>query len=119
LIYHIKEELKNFRIGFYIKSIFGEILSRSLLADRAPELENVSPGIYRIKSRIPGDFLVAGDYVLEVHSSEFGVRDFFSNNALQPFRIAQPSLYNVQHVREQAFGHVYLDPKWTHERVSD
>ncbi|MCI1014368.1 ATP-binding cassette domain-containing protein [Herbaspirillum sp. C7C2] len=119
LIYHVKENLQNFRIGFYVKTVFGDMLTRALLADRNPEMENVRPGTYRVKAQIPADFLVAGDYVLEVHGSQFGVQDFFGSNALQPFRIARPRLFNIQHAREQAFGHIYLDPHWQLERISD
>lgn len=119
LIYHIKENLQNFRIGFYVKTMLGEIVSRSLLADHAPELENVTPGTYRLKAQIPSNFLVAGDYVLEVHSSQFGLRDFFDRDALQTFRINRPSSFNVQHHREQTFGYVYMNPHWRLERLSD
>ncbi len=119
LIYQVKESLRDFRMGFYIKSVFGEIISRVLLADRAPDMESVEPGTYRAKAQIPASFLVAGDYVLEVHSSQFGVRDFFASNALQPFRIGRPTLFNLQHEREQTFGHVYLQPQWQLERISD
>ena len=119
LVYQVKEPISEFRMGFYIKSVFGEIITRVLLADRAPELENVEPGTYRAKAQIPASFLVAGDYVLELHSSQFGVRDFFASNALQPFRISRPTLFNVQHEREQTFGHVYMQPQWRLERVSD
>jgi lipopolysaccharide transport system ATP-binding protein len=118
LIYHVKENLQHFRIGFYVKTVFGDILIRSLLADRNPEMENARPGTYRLQAQIPADFLVAGDYVLEVHGSQFGVQDFFSSNALQPFRIARPKLFNIQHEREQAFGHIYLDPGWSLEQIS-
>lgn len=119
LVYRVKEALTNFRVGFYVKTVFGEMLTRALLADRAPEMENVQPGTYRLTASIPPNFLVGGDYVLEVHSSQFGIRDFFGNNALQPFRMAQPALFNVQHNREQAFGHVYLDPAWRLEQLSE
>lgn len=119
LIYAVKESLESFRIGFYIKSVFGEMLTRSLLADRAPEMEKVRPGTYRLRAQIPSDFLVAGDFVLEEHGSQFGVRDFFGSNVLQPFRIARPPLFNAQHDREQAYGHIYLDPHWNLERISD
>jgi lipopolysaccharide transport system ATP-binding protein len=119
LVYHVHEPLTNFRMGFYVKNVFGETITRALLADRAPDLENVQPGTYRLRGTIPAYFLVSGDYVLEVHCSEFGVRDFFASEALQPFRLNRPALYNVQHPDEQAFGHVHLDPAWRHERVAD
>ena len=119
LIYSVKENLETFRIGFYIKTVFGEMLTRALLADRSPDKENVTPGTYRLRAQIPSDFLAAGDFVLEVHSSQFGIRDFFGSNALQPFRIARPPLFNSQHDREQTHGHIYLDPHWNLERISD
>ncbi|RAM61658.1 hypothetical protein RB25_21885 [Herbaspirillum rubrisubalbicans] len=119
MIYHVKENLQNFRVGFYVKTVFGDMLTRSLLADRNPEAENVRPGTYRVRAQIPANFLVAGDYVLEVHGSQFGIQDFFGSNVLQPFRIARPRLFNIQHEREQSFGHIYLDPMWRLERLSD
>lgn len=118
IVYLVKESMQDFRIGFYIKTVFGEVLVRSLLADRRPEFEAVSAGIYKINAHIPSDFLVAGDYVLEVHCSQFAVCDFFVSNALQPFRVARPPKFNIQHDREQAHGHIYLDPHWNLEQVS-
>jgi lipopolysaccharide transport system ATP-binding protein len=119
LVYRLHLPLTNFRMGFYVKNVFGEVVTRALLADRAPATENAEPGTYRLKGTIQAGLLVAGDYVLEVHCSEFGVRDFFGTEALQPFRVSQPALYNVQHSREPAFGHIYLDPGWDLERLPD
>lgn len=119
LVYQVHEPLTNFRMGFYVKTVLGEIVTRALMADHVPERENVQSGTYRLKASIPADFFVAGDYMLEVHCSEFGVRDFFGSEALQPFRIARPALFNAQHDREQAFGLVYLDPAWRLECVLD
>lgn len=119
LVYHVHTPLTNFRMGFYVKTVLGEMVTRALLADRAPQQENVQPGTYRLTARIPADFLVAGDYVLEIHSSEFGVRDFFGSQVLQPFRIGRPERFNVQHEREQSFGHVHLDPAWGVQRLAD
>nr|WP_269129393.1 ABC transporter ATP-binding protein [Ramlibacter alkalitolerans] len=119
LVYHVHEPLSNFRFGFYVKTITGEIVTRALLADRAPQREHVERGTYRAAASLPAEFLVAGDYVLEVHCSEFGVRDFFGSRAVQPFRVSRPALYNVQHAREQSFGYVYLDPAWRVERLAN
>jgi len=119
LIYQVKESLQNFRIGFGINTMFGQLLCRSLLADRAPELENVQPGTYRLNGQLPAEFLVAGDYALEIHASQFGIKAFFETKALRRFRVNRPSSFNVQHHREQTFGHVYLDPHWRLERLSD
>lgn len=119
MVLHTHEPLRNFRIGFYVKSVFGEVITRALLADWAPAMEDISPGTYRLHATIPANFLVAGDYVLEVHGSEFGVRDFFASDAVQPFRVARPREFNMQHDREQAFGHVYLNPNWKLDRLPD
>jgi lipopolysaccharide transport system ATP-binding protein len=119
IVYHVHQPLSNFRIGFYVKTVLGEMITRALLADRAPSLEQVRPGTYRLSATIPGDFLVAGDYVLEVHSSEFGVRDFFGSRALQPFRVGRSETFNVQHANERPFGNVYLDPRWRLEHLRD
>lgn len=119
MVCHVHEPLKGFRLGFYLKTVLGETITRTLLADRAPQHEDVRPGTYRVRCTIPAEFLVAGDYVLEVHCSEFGVRDFFGSDVIQPFRMARAERVNVQHEREQAFGHVYLDPAWQLERLSD
>jgi lipopolysaccharide transport system ATP-binding protein len=117
LVYQVHEPLTNFRMGFYVKNVFGEIVTRALMADHAPERENVRPGMYRLHATLPPEFLVAGDYVMEVHSSEFAVRDFFGSHALQPFRVGRPALFNPQHADEQATGLVYLDPAWRLEQL--
>src|SRR5690606_23746356 len=53
LTYLIKERLDNFRIGFYIKTVFGDLLMRTLLADRNPEMEIMLPGTYCVRAQIP------------------------------------------------------------------
>lgn len=119
LVYHVHQPLTKFRMGFYVKNVYGDMVTRALLADRAAERENVQPGLYRLNARIPGDFLLAGEYVLEVHCSEFAVRDFFGSQALQPFKVKRPATFNVQHADEEPFGVVYLDPQWQLQRLSD
>jgi lipopolysaccharide transport system ATP-binding protein len=119
MVYHVHMPLSQFRFGFYIKTVLGEIVTRALLADLAPQREDIEEGTYRVRASIPADFLVAGDYVLEIHCSEYGVRDFFGSRALQPFRMSRPALFNVQHERERSFGVVHLDPQWRLDRVRD
>lgn len=118
LLFQVNREMDAFRMGFYVKAITGEMISRSLMADWDSAKEHIMPGTYRLNATIPANFLVAGDYVLEIHSSIFGVKDFFASDASQSFRIAQSKGYNSQHLREQPFGFVHLNPAWRLEQVS-
>jgi len=111
-----KLPLDNFRIGFYIKTVMGELVTRALLADWEPATEHAVAGEQVVHAKIPARFLVAGSYVLEVHCSRFGIGDFFADAASFPFRMRASVLYNVQHANEQTFGFVYLNPSWRLEQ---
>lgn len=113
----IRQRLEQFRLGFYLKAVTGEMITRALMADRAPQREFVEPGVYMLRAVIPADFLVAGDYYFELHASQFGVRDFFGSAGMQPFRVSASPDFNRQHAREQPFGFVMLDPKWDWQKV--
>lgn len=117
LLYQVHEPIMMFRIGFAIKAILGGLVTRPLMGDRAPERESAQPGTYRLRAIIPAEFLVAGDYIVEVHCSEFGVRNFFPSPALQSFRVDQPPLFNAHHPDEPPYGFVYVDPSWQLERL--
>lgn len=116
LAFRVNRPLRNFRIGFYLKTALGELVTRALLADWDSSAEEGSPGEYMLHARIPAHFLVSGSYVLEVHSSQFGIKDFFADAASFPFRMRASERYNVQHANEQTFGSVYLNPSWRLER---
>ncbi|MFL9879117.1 polysaccharide ABC transporter ATP-binding protein [Herbaspirillum rhizosphaerae] len=117
IAFKIRHTLDNFRIGFYIKTVMGELVTRALLADWDSAAEDASIGECVVRATIPARFLIAGSYVLEVHCSRFGIGDFFADAASFPFRMRASTLYNTQHANEQTFGFVYLNPNWRLERV--
>lgn len=117
--FHVHHNFRQFRFGFYVKTIMGEVVCRSLLADWDARYETITEGTYTLDAQIPANFLVAGDYLLEVHSSIYGEKDFFGSEAYQPFRVARSDIYNVQHDNEQPFGMVYLNPGWRLELIRE
>lgn len=112
IAYRLNRPLHDFRIGFYLKTTLGELVTRALFADWDPSAEEGRPGEYMLHAKIPALFLVAGSYVLEVHCSQFGIGDFFADAASFPFRMRASERYNEQHANEQTFGFVYLNPSW-------
>jgi lipopolysaccharide transport system ATP-binding protein len=115
IAFRVRCPLNVFRIGFYLKTSTGEMFARALLADWNPSAEEVSVGEYVLNATIPANFFVAGNYILEVHSSRFGIRDYFADTASFPFRIVE-SRFNQQHANEQSFGYVHLNPGWNLEQ---
>lgn len=111
IAFRVRCPLSVFRIGFYLKTSTGEMFARALLADWNSSAEEVSVGEYVLNATIPANFLVAGNYILEVHCSRFGIRDYFADTASFPFRIVE-SRFNQQHANEQSFGYVHLNPDW-------
>jgi lipopolysaccharide transport system ATP-binding protein len=116
--FRVHRPIQAFRMGFYLKTVLGEMITRSLAADWNPEMESVMPGEYVLHAQIPADFLVAGSFVLEVHSSQFGVCDYFDNLVSFPISVRRSSKYNAQHPIEQSFGYVQLNPAWRLETLS-
>jgi lipopolysaccharide transport system ATP-binding protein len=116
IAFRVNKPIHNFRMGFYLKTALGELVTRALLADWDSAAEKACPGEYILHGKIPANFLVAGSYVLEVHCSQFGIRDFFADAASFPFRMRASERYNVQHANEQTFGTVYLNPSWRLEQ---
>lgn len=114
----IHRPIENFRLGFYIKTPLGEMVTRTLAADWNPALETMQPGDYLMRARLDGNFLVGGSYVLEVHSSQFGVCDYFNDAISLPFTVRRSKTYNIQHPIEQNFGFVLTNPGWQVERLS-
>lgn len=115
--FRVKTQLYAFRMGFYIKTGLGDTITRALMADWDPEQAFVVPGEYLLRATIPAHFLVAGEFLLEVHCSRFGIRDYFADLAVFPFRISPSTSYNRQHIQEQPFGMVYLNPDWQLEKA--
>lgn len=116
--FRVHRPLQNFRMGFYLKTVLGEMISRSLAADWNPEMETVMPGDYILHARLPEDLLVAGSYVVEIHSSQFGVCDYFADMLSFPIAVRRSSRYNVLHIAEQPFGYVNVNPGWRLESLS-
>lgn len=110
--FHANAALNDFRIGFYLKTTLGDIIARALAADWKPENASIVAGQYELRARIPPNFLVAGNFLFELHCSRFGVVDYFGDSITIPLRIRQSAGYNVQHPGEEPFGMVHLDPNW-------
>ena len=111
IAFRMRCPLNVFRIGFYLKTSTGEMFTRALLADWDPLAEEICVGEYMLNATIPRNFFVAGDYILEVHCSRFGIKDYFADTASFPFRIVE-SRFNQQHANEQSFGFIHLNPGW-------
>ena len=96
LDFELIENLFDFRIGFYIRNQWGELIARKLPSDWHPKLETLSKGRYILSSNLPGNFLPGGDYSMEVHASIFGAFDFGLENLTQrKIKINTPSNFNV------------------------
>jgi len=110
-------KIENFRLGFFIKTNFGENLLRALAADWVPEYSSIEQGNHVLKGKIPPNFLTAGNFVFELHSSQFGVCDYFADRVSFPINIRPSFNYNRQHPSEEPFGSVHLNPNWLMQRI--
>jgi lipopolysaccharide transport system ATP-binding protein len=111
--FNVLSNLKDFRIGFYINTVFGERLVRCLLADwRDDNLGNVQQGRFIAQGRIPANFLVEGRFTFELHCSRFGVRDYFGSQISIPITVRRAERYNSLYPGEEPFGHVHLNADW-------
>lgn len=103
------------RIGFFIKSVLGDIILRSLFADWQ-EKENFEPGRHTLIAQVPSRSLTAGTYVLEPHISRFGIIDYGFGGLLRiKFHVSMPTDFNPEHPGEEASGFLLLKPKWSLE----
>jgi lipopolysaccharide transport system ATP-binding protein len=112
IVFKALNKITNFRIGFFIKTSYGETLLRSLAADWVPDYSTIETGTYRLKGKIPADFLTHGNYIFELHSSQFGVCDYFADRISFPIQLHKSRGYNQQHPTEEAFGSVHLNANW-------
>jgi lipopolysaccharide transport system ATP-binding protein len=112
IAFQVARRLEDFRIGFYIKTLLGDTLLRSLAADWNQEYAVVEPGLHVLKGGIPRHFLSAGNFVFEFHCSQFGIRDYFADRVAFPIMVRSSPKYNRQHPGEETVGHVHLDPSW-------
>ncbi|PZR40046.1 MAG: ABC transporter ATP-binding protein [Azospira oryzae] len=102
LDFELTEDLLDFRIGFYLKNQWGELIARKLPSDWDPQFETLSKGRYRLDTNLPSNFLPGGDYTMEVHASIFGAFDFGLEGVTQRrVRINTPSIFNVGRLGEK------------------
>ena len=98
---------------FFVKSILGEQLIRSLLADWNPQYEEISAGKYNVSGIIPVNSLTSGDYIIEPHASIFNIKDYDLNNYVSyRVNIRAPHNFNTAHVNEPSFGVTLLKEPW-------
>jgi len=116
--FELLETLTKFRIGFFIKNLYGELLNRSLLADWDKEFSTVKKGRYVLKGVIPAHFLVAGYYTIQVHSSRYGITDYETDEPSSiNISILPPMNYNQAYIGENIFGAVLIKQNWELENV--
>jgi len=111
--FEVKKDLTLFRIGVFIKNSSGELLIRSLHADWDASCENIKAGRYLLSGEIPDRFFVEGNYLLQVHSSRYGIKDYVTcERTTTPIKINFPHQYNPAHIGERPFGIVILSQNW-------
>jgi lipopolysaccharide transport system ATP-binding protein len=119
ITFRLLRDLTNFRIGVIVRSKYGEIILRSLLADWNAEYEQMPAGEYKLQGSIPSRSLVAGRHVIQVDSSRFGLIDYgFWEPSAMPLVVTAPRSYNAAHPEEEPFGSLYIDANWTFSRTS-
>jgi lipopolysaccharide transport system ATP-binding protein len=112
--FELDRDLTLFRIGIFLKTILGDIVFRSLLADWNERMEFVAKGKYSCLGKIPRNFITAGNYVLELHSSRYGVKDYnFGDFINFQLVIKSPIDFNPSHIGERSFGVVLVDCQWS------
>jgi lipopolysaccharide transport system ATP-binding protein len=113
ICFTINQDLTVFRMGVFLRSNFGECIFRSLIADWKSELESLRKGKYLCSGQIPPNLIAAGSYMLELHSSRFGIKDYdFGDLIKVPMTFKFPHTYNIAHIDERTFGSVIINPNW-------
>jgi lipopolysaccharide transport system ATP-binding protein len=116
--FELNENLNKFRIGFFIKNLYGEILNRSLLADWDNEFSTLNKGRYSIQGIIPAYLLVAGSYAIEVHSSRYGIVDYRTDEPSSTMiSILPPFDYNQAYIGENIYGSIVIKQNWEFQNV--
>lgn len=116
--FQLTQPLTAFRIGFYIKNRWEELLTRKFPSDWKKEFENLDKGRYLFKTAIPKRFLLEGTYTLEVHASVFGIMDFgMEDYTKRKFFIKSPSVFNQGRPGEKTFpGYLLWDGEFSFEK---
>lgn len=103
--FEIDKNLTNFRIGFFIKTQHGDLIARNLLADWNEKYDKIEKGRYTIRAVIPISFVTSGAYLIEVHSSRYGILDYGTCEATSTLiQINAPLKFNPQYPSERSFG---------------
>ena len=114
ICFEIDKDLTVFRMGMFLRSNLGECIFRSLIADWKADFESLKKGKYVCTGQIPANLIAAGSYMLELHSSRFGIKDYgFSNLIKVSMTVKFPHIYNTAHIDERTFGSIIINPEWT------
>lgn len=111
--FELKKNLTSFRIGTFLKSSIGELITRSLLADWNEKYENMKRGIYVMEGTIPANFLVHGNYTIQMHASRYGIKDYgFDEIMSHNITVTASERFNRAHIGENTFGTILLNAAW-------
>ena len=114
----LPRDLNSFRIGVYIQSPFGDVISRSFVPDWRPELETLSAGAYTATLNVPGNLLMPGSYRILLHASCFAIEDYLAQYGLHHDVIITPPVdYNRAHPGEAVNAIILISNRWNLERT--
>ena len=109
----LEKDLTHFRIGFFLKTINGEFIVQALIADWQKEHSTLKKGKYKIEGIIPSNFLNAGKYLIEIHSSRYKIITYnLENEIFKEFTVTPPLKYNENYKEEKTGGSVLINPFW-------
>jgi lipopolysaccharide transport system ATP-binding protein len=111
--FEINKDLSVFRMGIFLRSSFGECIFRSLIADWKEDFEDLKKGTYICIGQIPANLITAGSYILELHSSRFGIKDYGLCDLIKvTMNVKFPHTYNTAHIDERTFGSIIINSNW-------
>ena len=111
--FEINKDLSVFRMGVFLRSSFGECIFRSLIADWKEDFEDLKKGTYICIGQIPANLIAAGSYILELHSSRFGIKDYGLCDLIKvTMNVKFSHTYNTAHIDERTFGSIIINPNW-------
>jgi len=112
--FKLLDNVTNFRIGIYLKSLTNQVILRSFIADWDANLETMNKGEYTISLSIPESLINKGIYTVELHASRYGRKNYFSTNntITKEITISLPSLYNSAHSTEEFESSIILKEQW-------
>jgi len=119
LDFDILNPVKAFRMGIFIKSGVGTVISRSYIQDWSTEMEEMQPGHYKAKLTIPARLLMAGTYGVDLKIFSFGRRDYFKGrNFEKDITILSPKDYNELRSKNGAkIGYFLIPNYWDVEKI--